>query len=154
MWAAQSHGSAQSSLAAANPTNSIPSQDFHGDSAPSHGQSPESPSLERQNSILLKPLGNLNLSLYTATPCFIIKISFLSSSYTKPFLLRTSENFLPGFFGLISALKGLLYCIVFRSYPVLQRIKNPENYDLYGRKQVVLKIKYIYIQCLLVCMNR
>lgn len=104
MWVAQSHGSAQSfPLAAANQTNSIPSQDSCCDSAPSHGQSPESPSLERQNSILLMPLGSLNLSLYTATPHFIIKISFLSSSYTKPFLSRTSENFLHGFFGLKSS---------------------------------------------------
>lgn len=41
------------------------------------------------------------------------------------------------------ALKGLLYCIVFRFYLVLQVIKNPENYDLYGGKQV-LKIIYIH----------
>lgn len=101
MWAAQSHESAQSfSLAAANPTNSIRSQDSRGDSAPIHGQSPESPSLEKQNSSLLMPL---NLSLYTATPCFIIKISFLFSSYRKPFLLRTSENFLHVFLGLKSS---------------------------------------------------
>lgn len=101
IWAAQSHESAQSfSLAAANPTNAIPSQDSHGDSAPFCGQIPESPSLERQNSSLLMPL---NLSRYTATPCFIIKISFLSSSYRKPFLLKTSENFLHGFFGLKSS---------------------------------------------------
>lgn len=48
MWAAQAHGSAQTfSLAAANQTKSIPSQGSCGDSPPSHGQSPERPSLER-----------------------------------------------------------------------------------------------------------
>lgn len=95
----------------------------HGDYAPSHGQSPESPSLERQNSILLMPLGNLNLSLYTATPHFIIKIFFILLLCKTLSCRGPQKIFCMASLAWKVVLRGLLKCIVFRSYPVLQIIK-------------------------------